>query len=138
MPEALIPVFAALIGAGTSIGTTVYNSMNQPSGPKPPGPADLALQSKQAVDTETSNRALATRQASQFLPGITSDTSGSLSPEALQQFSSNFSGNSNLSQSPEMKAMVAKYLGLDSGGTDTFGGGTGFGGANPASPGLTG
>ncbi len=85
-------IIAAIIGSGTAIGTTAFNAVNAPSGPKPPGPADLALQSKQAVDTETSNRALATRQASQFLPGITSDTSGSLSPEALQQFSSNFSG----------------------------------------------
>lgn len=136
MPEAFIPLIAALVGAGTSIGTTVYNSMNQPSAPKPPDPATI---STNAINTETANRATATKEAAQFLPGIEANSPG-VSPDYLKNTAATFSGNANLSNSPEMQQMIAKFLGIDTGATNTFGGGTGFGGggSNPFSPGLTG
>lgn len=128
-------IIAAIIGSGTAIGTTAFNAANAPSGPKPADPAEI---SKQAISTETANRDIATRQAAQFLPGIQANTSGGLSPDALQQFSANFSGNSDLASSPQMKELIAKFLGMDTGATNTFGGGSSFGGSNPASPGLVG
>jgi len=135
MPWAAIAAIAALASAGAGIGQTIYSDLNQPSGPKPTDPAEIT---KQAVSAETANRQTATKEAAQFLPQLQSDTGGGLSPDALKQFSSTFSGNANLANSPEMSQMVAKFLGLDTGAT--FGGsepfGSSSGGSNPLAPGL--
>ena len=127
-------IISAIIGSATAIGTTAFNASNQPSAPK----VDPTEVSKQAVAGETANREQATKQAAQFLPGLQYNTSGGLSPDAYQQFSSDFSGNANLSNSPQMQQLVAKFLGLDTGAS--FGGDSSFGSgsSNPISPGLTG
>ncbi len=137
MPPAII---AAVISAAAAVGTTIYSKVSQPSAPSStqPTPAEVT---KQAVSSEEANRAQATKQAAQFLPGLQYETSGGLSPDAYQQFSSNFSGNANLANSPQMQQLVAKFLGLDTGasfgGDGSFGGGS-SGGSSPLSPGLTG
>lgn len=134
MPPAII---AAIIGAATTIGVTAYGKASAP-GPNEgqPTPAEMT---KQAVTAEQANRATATKQAAQFLPQLQSDTSGGLSPDAYKELSSTFSGNANLSNSPQMQEMVAKFLGLDTGAS--FGGDQPFGsgsGSSPLSPGLAG
>ena len=128
-------ILAAIIGAGTSIGTTAFNAANAPSAPKPPDPATI---STNAINAETANRATATKEAAQFLPGIEANSPG-VNPDYLKNASATFSGNANLAQSPEMQQLIAKFLGVDTGASSSFGGGSGFGGggSNPFSPGLT-
>lgn len=128
-------LIAAIIGSATAVGTTAFNAANAPSAPKPPDPTAI---SNQAINTETANRATASKEAAQFLPGIQANTSGGLSPDALAQFSSTFSGNANLGDSEQIKQMVAKFLGLETGATFGGTGSFGTGASNPASPGLTG
>jgi hypothetical protein len=133
MPPAII---GALIAAATTVGVTAYDKASAPGAPKPPDPAEVT---KQAINAETQNRATATKEAAQFLPGLQSNTSGGLSPDALRAFSADFSGNANIADSPQMKQLISQFLGIDQGATNTFGGSTGFGGgSNPNSPGLTG
>jgi len=126
-------IIAAIIGSSTAIGTTAFNAANAPEAPKPPTPAEI---STQAINTETANRATATKEAAQFVPGIEANSPG-VSPDYLKNASATFSGNANLANSPQMQAMIAKILGLDTGATGSFGGTSGFGGSNPLSPGLT-
>lgn len=127
-------ILAAVIGAGTTVGTTVYNHLSAPSAPKPPDPATVTAN---AVSAETANRATATKEAGQFLPALQASTSGGLSPEAYDQFASIFSGNANLSGSKQMQDLIAKFLGIDT--SASFGGSGNFGtGSSPASPGLGG
>jgi hypothetical protein len=126
-------LLAAIIGSATAVGTTAFNAANAPGSPKPPDPAQITAQ---AVNAETQNRQTATKEASQFLPTLQSNTSGGLSPEAYDQFASTFSGNANLAGSDAMKQLVAKFLGLDTGATFGGTGSFGTGASNPASPGL--
>jgi len=137
MPPAII---AAIIGAATTVGATIYNAKNQPSIPTStsPSPADVT---KNAIATETANREGATKAAAQVLPGLQYNTSGGLSPDAYQTLSADFSGNAGLANSPQMKQLIAQFLGLNT--SDTFGGagapfGTGSTQSNLVSPGLTG
>lgn len=136
MPQAILPIILA-VSAATSTGLAIHSAVSQPGQPSQPSPSDIT---KQAISNETDSRSQATKAAAQFLPGLQYQTSGGLSPDAYQQFSSSFSGNANLSNSPQMQQLVAKFLGLDSG--NSFGGdstfGSGGGASNPISPGLTG
>lgn len=136
MPQAL-PLIIGLIGATTAAAGTsasIYNSMQ---GPSAPSPAEVT---KQAISDETSKRGTATKEASQFLPMLQSNTGGGLSPDAYRELSANFSGNANLADSSQMKELISKFLGLDTGasfgGTEPFG--SSSGGSNPLTPGLTG
>lgn len=135
MPQFIIPAImaaTAAIGAGTSI----YSAVNQPKAPSGPTPEQIT---KQAVSDETASRAAATKQAAQFLPELQSNTGGGLSPDAYTQLSSQFSGNAQLGNSPQMQQLVSKFLGLDTGAA--FGGSSPFGTAstnNPLGAGLAG
>lgn len=136
MPQMILPIImAATAAAGTS--ASIYNSMQGPGTPPGPTPAEVT---KQAVSDETSRRGVATKEASQFLPMLQANTGGGLSPDAYRQLSSNFSGNANLADSSQMKELISKFLGLDTGAS--FGGsepfGSSSGGSNPLTPGLTG
>jgi hypothetical protein len=138
MPQALLAILPGLLTGGAAAAGTaasIYSSLQGPDSPSTPNPAEVT---KQAVDTETLRRGTATKEASQFLPQLQANTSGGLSPDALQQFSSSFSGNADLGNSPQMKELVAKFLGLDTGATFGGTGSFGTGASNPASPGLTG
>lgn len=135
-----ITAIAAIVGASTSAGLGIYNTVNKPEAPAQPSPAEVT---KQAISQEETSRGAATKQASQFLPMLQSNTSGGLSPDAYRELSANFSGNANLADSSQMKQLIAKFLGLDTGasfgGSEPFGsGGATSGTFNPASPGLTG
>ena len=128
MPPAII---GALIAAGATVGTTIYNKVSAP-GPNAGQPTPEEM-TKQAVSAEEANRSVATKQAAQFLPQLQSDTSGGLSPDAYRSLAANFSGNANLSNSPQMQQLIAKFLGLDTGAT--FGGNEPFGSSNSSSSG---
>lgn len=141
---AIATAIAAIVGAGTSAGLGIHSALSSGGGPTQPTPAQLTEQSTQAVNSEASNRTLATKQAAQFLPGIESNSPG-VSPDYLQNTAATFSGNANLAQSPQMQQLIAQFLGLNTGGA--FGSSQPFGStsngaststANPLSPGLTG
>jgi hypothetical protein len=133
MPWAAIAAIASLAGAGTALGNTIYQDVNAPS-TSGPSPTQIT---NQAINAETANRATATKEAAQILPDLQFNTGGGLSPDAYSQLSSQFSGNANLGNSPQMQAIVAKFLGLDT-GASSFGGSTPFGSStgNPLTPGL--
>lgn len=132
MPLALIAPLIAAGAAATSAGLGIYSAVNQPGAPAQPSPADVT---KNAIADETSKRDTAAKSAGQLLPGLQYNTNGGLSPDAYATLSSDFSGNAGNAGSQQMKDLIAKFLGT---GDSTFGGGSGFGGSNPASPGLTG
>lgn len=129
-------IIAAVIGSATSIGVTAYDHASAP-GPNAgkPTPAEIT---KNAITAEQGNRQVATKEAAQLVPGLEANTSGATSPDYLKDVSATLSGNANLADSPQMKEMIAKFLGADTGAT--FGSDQPFGGgsSNFASPGLTG
>ena len=135
MPQLAPVIIASLIGAGTTVGTALFQHFTQPSAPAGPTPEEMT---KSAVSDEESRRQGATKQAAQFLPQLQADTSGGLSPDAYKDLAANFSGNANLADSPQMKQLVAKFLGLDTGaafgGSEPFG--SSSGGSNPLATGL--
>jgi hypothetical protein len=134
---AVAAAIASIVGAGTAVGSTIYNDVNKPGTPAGPTPTQLT---NQAINAETANRATATKEAAQILPDLQANTGGGLSPDAYGQLSSQFSGNANLGSSPQVQEMVNKFLGIDPGasfgGSSPFGGGSS--GTNPLAPGLTG
>jgi len=100
MPPAII---AAIIGAATTIGTVAYEKSSQP-GPNAGQPSPAQLQTDQ-IKAATQQRSTAAQEASQLLPGLQADTSGSLSPDATSQFSYLFSGNGQYApQGPQFGA----------------------------------
>lgn len=121
-----IPLLAAGVTAGTSIGLDLTN---QPSSPKQPSPADIT---KNAVQQATQTRQGQAESAAQLLPNLQYDTGGGLSPDAYSQLSSTFSGNAGIGNSQQLQDLVSKFLGT---GNSGFGGPGGFG---STSPGLTG
>lgn len=121
-----IPLLAAGVTAGTSIGLDLTN---QPSSPKQPSPADIT---KNAVQQATQTRQGQAESAAQLLPNLQYDTGGGLSPDAYSQLSSTFSGNAGIGNSQQLQDLVNKFLGT---GNSGFGGPGGFG---STSPGLTG
>src|SRR3981189_1533359 len=123
---ALATAIATIVGAGTSAGLGIHSAITEGGAPKPPDPATI---STNAINAETANRATATKEAAQFLPGIEANSPG-VSPDYLKNASATFSGNANLANSPEMQQLIAKFLGVDTGATNTFGGGSGFGGGS--------
>lgn len=141
MPQALIAPLILAVSAATSAGLGIYSAVNQPGAPPQPTPAQV---SKDAIASETANRQAAAKSAGQLLPGLQSDTNGGLSPDAYATLSSDFSGNGNIANSPQMQQLVAKFLGIDSGSSfggssSSFGSSFGGGGSNSiTSPGLTG
>lgn len=139
MPQGILPLIIAAIGTAASaagVSSSIYNSMQGPSAP-PAGPSPAEV-TKQAISDETAKRGAATKEASQFLPMLQANTGGGLSPDAYRELSANFSGNANLADSSQMKQLIAKFLGLDTGAS--FGGTEPFGssGSNPLTPGLVG
>lgn len=136
MPQliALAPLLTAA-AAATGAGVSIYSAMNQPGAPKGPTPAQTT---QNAIASESANRASAAKAAGQLLPGLQANTSGGLSPDAYQTLSADFSGNADLSKSPQFKELIDKFLGTGGssfGGSGSFGD---FGTSNPASPGLAG
>lgn len=132
MPQAILPIILAATAAiGT--GTSLYQMANQPGQPKGQSPEEIT---KQAITSEQANRANATKQASAFLPELQSSTGGGLSPDAYSQLASQFSGNAQLGNSPQMQQLVSKFLGLDSGAS--YGGSAPFGSNTNTSPLQTG
>lgn len=135
MPQFIVPIIMAA-SAATSAGLGIYSAVNQPGAPQQTqqSPADIT---KQAISAETSSREAATKAAGQLLPGLQYNTSGGLSPDAYATLSSDFSGSPGLANSPQMKALIAQFMGTDTG----FGGNSAFGSgstpSNPISPGLT-
>lgn len=136
MPVGLIGAIAALASAGTAVGTTIYDKVSAPSAATPPTPAQVT---SDAISQASSQRQAQARSDAQLLPGLQADTGGGLSPDALASFSSQFNGDAG-GNNPQLKDLVAQFLGLNPGATSNFGGSGTFGAAtsNPSSPGLTG
>lgn len=132
-----IATIATIASAAMGIGTSVYSMTNQPGSP---AAADPATMTKQAIDSETQRRQMATKQAGQLLPDLNAQTSGFTSSNYLKDTASALSGNADLSSSGQFQEMMARFMGTDKGssfggGGSTFGSGTGF---DPSSPGLKG
>lgn len=133
MPQAIVPIIMAATAAiGT--GVSLYNMANAPSpNAGQPTPSEI---STQAISAETMRRNQASQQAAQWLPNLQADTSGGLSPDALRDLSSTFSGNADIANSSTMQNLIQRYFGIDQGasygGSSSYGGG----GSNPLSPGL--
>jgi hypothetical protein len=113
-----IPLIAAGVTAGTSIGIDLSN---QDNGPKAPTPAQI---SQSAVEQATQQREGQAKNAAQVLPDLQYQTGGGLSPDSLASFSATDSGNPGLQNSSQLQQLVAQFLGT---GNNSFGGNSSFG-----------
>jgi hypothetical protein len=82
---------AAIAGAGTTIGNTIYQDMNMPSGQPSPSspPPPTAAQNIAAEVAKRQQQALLVRQQQ---PGLVANTGGSLSDQTYQTESSQMAG----------------------------------------------
>jgi hypothetical protein len=102
---ATIGAIAAIIGAGTAAGGTIYSAVNAPSGPPKPSTTLTPL-------TGTQNQAQ-TASVANALPTLQSLTGGSLSPEYAAQFGATQSGLANDPQAPgNIQAAINSFFGL--------------------------
>ena len=123
MPAA-IPLIVSIVGAATgaaTLGANLYAQANQPSSAAPQTSAT------DAINAEQQRRDAIVRQAQLQLPGLQSQTSGSVSPGYYQDMSSVLSGNADMANSPQLAQAVQQFLG---------GGSLGSGGSNGATSGV--
>jgi hypothetical protein len=127
-----IPLIAAGITAGTSIGLTLSNEPggSSSSSQQQQDPAQMV---QNAVQQETQSRQSKAGQAAQLLPDLQYNTGGGLNQAGLAADSATFSGNGDIANSQTLQDLISKFLGTGS-GSSSFGGSTSYG---SSSGGLT-